>query len=244
MCNYQIIKDINTFKLFLEDSLITAIQNSVDHNGYKSAKALFTIYDEKGEEVYSGKEFVVDSRTVTDKIASLISEEILNIVDNNFKTIDFESIKLDIDLYEKEKLIELKSISIEKNILHLGENVKLFINIFEKNGISRKIGVELNVPIDFIVGKSNLKVFSGKDLHQNIEEFSSLEELLKTYGEQYENNEIVIKIINESRNKFFEKRITLDAVVNSYLDLDWGVIIDTFEAKVEEAESGNSIKNW
>ncbi|MBZ4683578.1 MAG: hypothetical protein PWP46_875 [Fusobacteriaceae bacterium] len=225
---YNIIKNENTLKKYLEESLLVALQKNVEKREYKTVKYRYKIFNKNGYKIFEENNILIAENGIINGLSNTLSNSILNVVDNKFKYIDFDKIEINIDFYDDSKIMYLNEIKLDKEIFVLGEkiNIKLGYLIHQVGNVEKVI--EFEIPNNIKIGKLTLEALVNEG--KNNEQAKNIVEYLYNLENNIQNNQLLIQLKNESGEVVFMKKYSFDYYIISNNSYSKRIIIDSFEA--------------
>ncbi|TDT71805.1 SpoIVB peptidase S55 [Hypnocyclicus thermotrophus] len=225
---YNIIKNENTLRKYLEESLSVALQKNVRKKEYKTVKYKYKIFNKNGYKIFEESNILIAENGIINGLANTLSNSILNVVDNKFKYIDFDKIEINIDFYDESKIMYLNEINLDKKIFVLGEkiNIKLGYLIHQVGNVEKII--EFEIPNNIKIGKLTLEALVNEG--KNNEQAKNIVEYLYNLENNIQNNELLIQLKNEEGEVIFMKKYNFDYYIISNNNYSKDIIIDSFEA--------------
>ena len=233
---FEMPRDNTTLQMYLSKSYDALLKKKYDADEYKSMEYSYKIYDEKNNLIYENGNFIFFEYSMFENFAALISDEILNIVDNPFKYLNFRKIDLKITLSKEKRIAYIKKIMLTKDVVKIGDKLKININyLIHQKGLVNKL-IEVDIPKDFEIGNAKIFIFAGDSDKAQEEEapinynYRNLTEFLKYYKSKYKNNELVIKIESSSGEKSVKVRVLFSYSIVFNEEFEQDIIIDTLPA--------------
>lgn len=233
---FEMPRDNTTLQMYLSKSYDALLKKKYDADEYKSMEYSYKIYDEKNNLIYENGNFLFFEYSLFENFSALISDEILNIIDNPFKYLNFRKVEMKLTLSKEKRIAYIKKITPAKEYVRIGDKLRININylIHQKGLVSRNINID--IPKDFEIGNAKIFIFAGDSDKAQEEEaplnynYKNLTEFLKYYKSRYKNNELVVKIEAISKEKNIKLRIPFSYSIVFNEEFEEEIIIDTLPA--------------
>lgn len=231
---YDIVSDDNTMSEYFTAALEAGLNKASDTNGNKVSKYYFEVIDETNAVIYKNSDMLYMGEDIIDSTAEVISNEILNLIENPYKKMRMKRINIKVELSENRDTAVIKDYNIQKNVFTLGETIELAVNyhVFRR-GLFRE-RIKIAIPPTFKVGVYSIKIYAGSEEKKYETEFNDYDSYYQFYRNQYKNNEIIVKIFRKddtaAMNNFIEHRTLLTNFVTLAKEIAGEIIIDSFEA--------------
>lgn len=225
---FKIPKNKKTKELYLEKSIVNILENLTLHNGYKSAKYKFSIYDKNNKILFSDRDFIVSNDNIKISLANTIFNKIMHVTENKYQSLPFEKIDFDIELFENESIIYIDSIDILGNVFILGDKLKITFDSYIHQVGHKKIIEEIEIPKNFALGSMTLEVLM--EASENEKKVENLTDFLVETSDKKKNNEIIVRFKDKFNTIIYSKKIVWDYYIISEENFTKNIVIDSFEA--------------
>jgi hypothetical protein len=233
---FEMPRDNTTLQMYLSKSYDALLKKKYDADEYKSMEYSYKIYDEKNNLIYENGNFIFFEYSLFENFSALISDEILNVIDNPFKYLNFRKIDMKITLSKEKRIAYIKKIMPSKEYVRIGDKLRININyLIHQKGLINK-SIDIKIPKDFEIGNAKIFIFAGDSDKAQEEEaplnynYKNLAEFLKYYKSRYKNNELVVKIESSSKNKNIKLRVPFSYSIVFNEEFEEEIIIDTLPA--------------
>lgn len=242
---FEMPRDNTTLQMYLSKSYDALLKKKYDADEYKSMEYSYKIYDERNNLIYENGNFIFFEYGLFENYSSLVSDEILNIIDNPFKYLKFRRVDMKISLSKEKRIGYVKKIYLPKDVVQIGNKLRININyLVHQKGLINK-SVDIEIPKNFEIGSAKLFIFAGDSDKAQEEEaplnynYKNLTDFLKYYKSKYKNNELVIKIESSSGNRSIKARVPFSYAVVFSEEFEEDIVIDTLPARQDgRDESG------
>lgn len=243
--SFEMPRDIKTLQFYLSKAYEVLFKNSFDADEYRSMEYSYKILDENRNSIYESGNFIYYEDSLFENYSALIGDEILNIVDNPFKNLNFKKVEMKITLSKEKRVAYIKKLELAKDVVRIGGKLRLNIQymVHQKNLVSASIDVE--IPKDFKLGAAKLEVYSGdssraqEEIEPSNYNYKNLNEFLKYYRSKYKNNELIIRIESDDGEKYIVKRVPFRHAVVLKDEVNEDIIIDSMPANEVKNEGDN-----
>lgn len=233
--NVEVIKDRNTLKVYFNKIIEALLLKEFDADDYKSIFCEYDIINNQGR-FFTEKNNYCFEDNVTGNFANVLSNNILNIIENPFEAVEFEKISISLNLEKENKSAYIKDVKMVKEVFKPGSNIEIEVHYFLYQQGLKKQKIELKIPENFKVGNYNFEISTGIEDEKEWIEFNSISEYLRYYRERLKNNEISIRIKSENN----EIKTTINIPIQEYCFSKYfyakEIIIDSFDAETDENE--------
>lgn len=230
--NFIMPKNEKTIESYLAKALYLSIEKLYDTSDIYTGEYRYQLY--KGENlVYSDNDFLYINDNFNEEFSNIIANDILTVVDNPFRYIDFDSIKINFTLEKDKNIIFLKELDIDKKIFKLGEELEIgLIYYIYQMGLAKEF-IKIRIPDDFRIGNAKVYLFTTNQIKKELEDFNSYQEYLEIKKDELANNEILIVLESEFDSKKIKRKIPFDYYIANKKEFEEKIIIDSFEADRE-----------
>lgn len=230
---FEMPKDTKILKRYLGKAIEIGLNSIIDSNEFYTLSYDYTLYDIESNKLYSNSNLLYFENDLIENTSLIIEDEIITILNNPFKQIDFNDLSLFLTLYKKKKIAYLNNINIPNRIIRLGEKINLKLDYFLYQGVKKVKEFKIEIPENFSIGNAEVIVKNNKENNIRKSSFQNLKEYLDYYKNMYKNNEIVIEIIGSDKRKII-KKVYFESYLQGEKELKKNIIIDTFEANDKE----------
>lgn len=228
--NMEMVNDKNTIKFYLDKVIEAVLIKEIDAEDYKHMNYNFSLENSKGS-FYEDKNCYTFLENNIHNFSSLISSNILNIINNPFYYINFETIVIDIELKKENKLAHIKNIKTNNIIYNPGSNIEFYVNYFVMQKGLKNQKIEIKIPRNFKVGNYIISISTGNKDDKDWHEYQNLLEYINNYKYKTKNNELSIRIKNEENEVKFSTNIPIEDYNFMKFEYEKDIIIDSFEAE-------------
>lgn len=206
--NLQIIHDEELLPQLSSVALLQAIDTTIDRQGAGTAQLDLEIMsnDLPEQELKRSNLYYSSNDIAANSLGDFI--QVLSLLTNNpFKEVNFANIKIKVEVSKKPRLALLEEVNLNTKEVKAGDKIEAEIKFrpYRKELITKNVTVE--VPEEVEEGPLELYVLSGQNA--NLEQLTSsqngdsnfqtnniqdLEELIKIYKEQKQNNQLVVQL--------------------------------------------------
>jgi len=143
-------------------------------------------------EVFQGK------TEVDELVSQFIKIKLYNILNNNYKKIKVESIKLNLKAFDEIRILEIQNAALTNAILKPGDQTVLKINLFQSGKDQKIIEIKLEIPKDVTIGKGRIIIGNAetiKNISDGQIEILNLQNLLESLNQERSPSNIYLYII-------------------------------------------------
>ncbi|GAB6099470.1 SpoIVB peptidase S55 domain-containing protein [Halanaerocella petrolearia] len=256
--NFQIVQDQELLPKLSAAALLQVIDSTIDRQGGGTAKVKMEIMGNNLPNQLLKKEdlYYNSSDIAATSLSSLLNG--LNLIINNpFQKVEINGIKLNIEVEKESKMALVEQVELDKDKVKPGDEVeaKITLRPYRKEVVEKKVKVK--IPEDVEAGKLELHILSGQEA--NLEQFTqqendnrsakannikSLEELIKVYQKQNQNNQLLVKVkpnyTSQSKVASKEQPVVKKDLVKEKIDTNYvlrGAVMEKVDVSTKQDKS-------
>lgn len=225
---FDIVKNKKTKEFYLEKSLEAIIDSAYRHSGYKSAEYSFDVVAKDGSLLYKDNDFIAGNDNIKVSLANTIFNKIMQSTENKYKSMEYDKINVQINLFENEKMIYINNVEILGNVFLLGDKLKITFSAYVHQRGKVKIVEEIDIPLDFPLGPMELELVM--DSSESDKKSTDMKDYLENLQNKSKNNEILVRFKNKFDKVVYKTKIKWDYYIISDENFKKEIVIDSFEA--------------
>ena len=203
------VQDEELFPPILLVSSLEGIDRAINRIGKGTSKVSIT-FNRGGESIVKLKDMYWSGEDIAAVSLSGLKELIYELEDNPFKKIDFDEVKVNIEITKHKNVGYIEDVVLDKDKYRPGELIKGDVTIrpFRKPPITKKISIR--IPDDFSPGTAYLLVRGGdvtlpEEIQEEQKNITDLKGFIEELTNREKNNSLVVELYTESFAKAVKK---------------------------------------